>query len=262
RSLYTLFLTALSFFPPAVFLIRQGRPLGLRMPRSKAALPLSVLFPVFVTLTLLTNGVVNLLYALLTPALSLPPPQMPAFPSGFWSWVLYLLFTCVAAAFFEEFFFRGAVQGLLRSWGPRFAILVTTIVFTLMHGNLATLPTVFVLSLLLGYCAEASGSLRACVLLHAANNLLAVAFNFIQNKVGINIYYFIILSVLLIFVLWSLLALRSAAKRGRLAAWRLKKDAPSLSGAQSRLLRLLKVPLFTLALLCQLVLFIANTLVS
>ncbi|HEX2092543.1 MAG TPA: type II CAAX endopeptidase family protein [Longimicrobiaceae bacterium] len=85
------------------------------------------------------------------------------------------LLAVVAAPVMEEFVFRGLVQRHLeRRWGPAWAIFSTASLFALLH----LLPWVFPLHLLLGlsfgYAVYATRSIWAGVILHAANNSLAV----------------------------------------------------------------------------------------
>lgn len=85
--------------------------------------------------------------------------------------VTMILFAVVIAPLMEEYFFRGIVQaGLRRHIGPGLAIACTALLFSLLHGNVVDRPTLFAMSLLLGYIYERTGNLAAPVTMHALNN--------------------------------------------------------------------------------------------
>ncbi len=75
----------------------------------------------------------------------------------------------------EEILFRGFVlRGLLRRLTPGRAILWTAILFGAFHFDLYRLLPTTVLGLLLGWVAWTTGSLWPAMVLHAANNTIAV----------------------------------------------------------------------------------------
>lgn len=85
-----------------------------------------------------------------------------------------LLTMAVIPAVTEEAFFRGALlTGLLDGSRRVTAVLLTTLSFTLMHGNAANLPSLLVLSLLLTLLMFRTGSIAAPVMMHLVYNLTA-----------------------------------------------------------------------------------------
>ncbi|HVP39691.1 MAG TPA: type II CAAX endopeptidase family protein [Candidatus Saccharimonadales bacterium] len=77
-------------------------------------------------------------------------------------------------AFFEELYFRGYLLDRLgRHWGPLGALLAQTALFAPLHGPAA--PVAAVLGLLNGTLVLVGGSLWPGMVLHLANNLLALA---------------------------------------------------------------------------------------
>lgn len=147
----------------------EGRPRGAgRLP----LLPLLlVLPPVFVALNALASWGQRLLGGLL----GLGAPAPAALPAGLWPRAAFILASCVLAPLLEELFFRGGVLPALAPWGGHRAVVAGALLFTLLHASPAELPTVFVIGVLLGYVALFGGSALPCVLLHALNNLSAVA---------------------------------------------------------------------------------------
>lgn len=71
----------------------------------------------------------------------------------------------------EELLFRGWIQSRLRRFGRQFAMVMTALLFSLYHGNLAQIPFAFFAGLLLSYTAE-HYSLAWCMVLHMMNNLV------------------------------------------------------------------------------------------
>ena len=84
---------------------------------------------------------------------------------------------CFAAlpAFSEEWLFRGYVQTrLAQRWSPWLAILVSSLLFSVIHVDPAHVISVFPFGLWLGYISWRSGSIIPAMLAHAYNNSLAL----------------------------------------------------------------------------------------
>jgi uncharacterized protein len=100
------------------------------------------------------------------------------------------VFVCVIAPIAEEFFFRGFFFGVLRQWritvggrelGPWVAAVLTGILFGLAHTGSASsaqylIPLGF-LGFVLCLVRWRTGSLYPCMVLHSANNSLALGVN-------------------------------------------------------------------------------------
>ncbi|HVS71994.1 MAG TPA: CPBP family intramembrane glutamic endopeptidase [Phycisphaerae bacterium] len=105
--------------------------------------------------------------------------------------IAYFLLAAVAAPILEEFYFRGLLQTALagRSFGLRVAspadlqytpspahrfaaIALTSALFAAAHGSIDIYPTLFLLSLALGYTYERTNNLYAAITLHATFNTL------------------------------------------------------------------------------------------
>ncbi|MFT8887721.1 MAG: CPBP family intramembrane glutamic endopeptidase [Ethanoligenens sp.] len=106
------------------------------------------------------------------------PPSQPGLV------VLYVLFFCVLAPFCEEFIFRGVILQSLRPYGNGFAILFSSLLFAMMHGNLAQFPLAFLVGLALGYFVIQFDSIWATILMHASVNLMATVVNYVELRAG------------------------------------------------------------------------------
>ena len=82
----------------------------------------------------------------------------------------------IMAPLVEELLFRGAIQGhLLRKWKhPAGAIVLSSLIFGLVHGNWVQAPFAFVTGLALGWMYYRTGSLLPGILMHFVNNSAAV----------------------------------------------------------------------------------------
>lgn len=82
----------------------------------------------------------------------------------------------IMAPVVEELLFRGAIEGyLLRKWKhPAGAIVFSSLVFGVVHGNWVQAPFAFVIGLALGWMYYRTGSLLPGILMHFVNNSTAV----------------------------------------------------------------------------------------
>lgn len=82
----------------------------------------------------------------------------------------------IMAPLMEELLFRGAIQGhLLKIWkNPVWPIVVSSLLFGIVHGNPAQIPFAFVLGLALGWMYYLTGSIIPSILMHFINNGTAV----------------------------------------------------------------------------------------
>lgn len=97
-------------------------------------------------------------------------------------------FTCVAIvpALTEEFTFRGVILNYLRKYGDGFAVLVSSILFGLVHGNLVQIPFAFIVGLVCGYITIKTGTILPSVLLHLLNNGTSVLLDIAMKSVDNN----------------------------------------------------------------------------
>jgi membrane protease YdiL (CAAX protease family) len=83
-----------------------------------------------------------------------------------------ILSIVVAPAIFEELLFRGIIlNGFLRIYKTRNAILLSALLFGLIHLNVSQFFGGFTAGLLLGWVYTKTGSIIYCVIMHAFNNL-------------------------------------------------------------------------------------------
>lgn len=113
--------------------------------------------------------------------------------------ILMIISVSVIPPLVEEFLFRGVILGTLRKYGDGFAIIISSLMFGLAHGNFVQTPVTFVTGLILGYMTIYFKSIIPAMLLHFFNNLYAVAFDIAGNYISDNISILINAVVMLVF---------------------------------------------------------------
>lgn len=89
-------------------------------------------------------------------------------------WIV-LISVSVFAPFFEEWLCRGIIlRGLLKKMKPGWAIVISALVFGLIHMNLWQAIPAFIIGAILGYVYYKTGSLKLTMLMHCVNNTLSV----------------------------------------------------------------------------------------
>ena len=93
---------------------------------------------------------------------------------------LQILYVAAIPALVEEFAFRGVVLGVLRRYGDGFAIVASSLLFGLVHGNFIQIPFAFFTAVALGYAVVRTGSLVPAIVLHFLNNAASCVISFIE----------------------------------------------------------------------------------
>ncbi|MCL2508977.1 MAG: CPBP family intramembrane metalloprotease [Oscillospiraceae bacterium] len=79
----------------------------------------------------------------------------------------------------EEFAMRGVIMQPLRRFGDRFALVISSMVFALMHGNLVQIPFAFIAGIAIGYFTISTGTIWTGVIIHILNNLHSVVLTYL-----------------------------------------------------------------------------------
>jgi membrane protease YdiL (CAAX protease family) len=96
--------------------------------------------------------------------------------NNFGDYILSLFMLAILPAMFEETIFRGGLQNLLSRWwkAPILSIVVTAIIFSIVHGSYFGFLSRAVLGFLLGWMYYRTGNIWLNIIAHAANNAFAV----------------------------------------------------------------------------------------
>ena len=166
-----------SFLLPAAFLlsaIQLPRRWALPMRRPEALLLLCAVGCCLGT-SLLGGMLAQIISAITQALLGVAPVSADAaMPLGIPEMVIYALNIAVIAPVVEEILFRGVIMQSLRQFGDGFALLASSILFGLAHGNLLQIPNALVMGLAMGYFVLRTNSLWTGIVLHMVNNALAV----------------------------------------------------------------------------------------
>lgn len=86
-----------------------------------------------------------------------------------------LLTVCLIGPLAEEVIFRGAVERRLlqKNWNPWFAIVISALLFAVVHFNYAQAVTATVIGIFMGWVYYRTRSIWPTVLIHAVNNTVA-----------------------------------------------------------------------------------------
>lgn len=134
-----------------------------------------------------------------------------------------LIYAVIIAPITEELLFRGLILRTFQRTGRTFAIVASSMLFALIHGNfIQSIPTFFI-GLVLGYVTMRCGSVLPAILIHLVNNgyvmLLDELGNFLGDAVSyVEIGVLVIAVAAAIVVLWrerkqfALLSQRKAPK--------------------------------------------------
>ncbi len=101
--------------------------------------------------------------------------------------VLEFIVICVVPGFCEEFLFRGAILTNCLPFGRTNAILISSLLFAVMHQNFDQLLYTFVAGVIMGLVYERTGSIWSSTILHICNNLLSVITAAVASKLGIGV---------------------------------------------------------------------------
>jgi membrane protease YdiL (CAAX protease family) len=97
---------------------------------------------------------------------------------NFTDYILSVVVIAFLPALFEETLFRGGIQNLLSRWfkKPVLAIIVTSIIFSAIHGSYLGFLSRFALGFVLGWIYYRTGNIWLNIIGHFFNNAF-VAFN-------------------------------------------------------------------------------------
>ena len=137
-------------------------------------------------------GTLAILHGVTTPIISIIP--MPDFwkkvfleMAGDSTGVFTFLTIVIAAPVFEELIFRGIMlEGLLAKYSPVKSIVVTSILFGIVHLNPWQFVSAFALGLFAGWIFYKTKNLSFCIIIHATNNLISFIAGFFVNESNVD----------------------------------------------------------------------------
>ncbi|HPF37358.1 MAG TPA: type II CAAX endopeptidase family protein [Phycisphaerae bacterium] len=98
-----------------------------------------------------------------------------------YGWGLVFLLICIQPALIEELAFRGVILGGLRSaMDDRDAVLVSAMMFMILHLQILSILHLLLLGICTGYLRVRTRSLWPCVMMHFTHNSLVLLFEYLQ----------------------------------------------------------------------------------
>ena len=175
-GLLNMIVFAVALLVPTLFIMRFYRiPTSVALPMRRTPAHLTV-SGVFCTLGASVVGVcIAFILSAIISAATGATPTMPDFSPpdyGVAATIIFLISISVFPAVFEELLFRGVIMQSLRRFGDPFAMVVSAILFAMLHRNLLQGPNALITGLVLGYFTLRTGSLIPAIVAHFVNNLL------------------------------------------------------------------------------------------
>lgn len=116
------------------------------------------------------------------------------------------LFVAIIPAILEEIAIRGILLQPLRRFGDGFAIVVSAVIFSLLHGNMVQVPYTIIAGIYFGYVVVATGSLWPSIILHFLNNFYSVIVTTADSNFSITIANITTLGILGVMVVAGIFA--------------------------------------------------------
>lgn len=111
--------------------------------------------------------------------------------------LLFYITVAVLPAFVEEFAFRGVILKIMRKHSDSMAVMVSGVMFGLMHGNFTQIPFALVVGLVLAFITVKTNSLIPAIIIHFLNNGLSVTLSLLYTNTALSETMINIINVIL-----------------------------------------------------------------
>lgn len=101
--------------------------------------------------------------------------------------ILNIILLAAVPAILEELIFRGVILNGYKKFGAVKAMVITSLLFALIHGSMQQLVFPFLFGLILSFVAIKTGSVIAPIIIHFVNNALVVILNYVSFSFEIAI---------------------------------------------------------------------------
>ena len=146
-------------------------------------------------------------------------------PAGVWEFALTFVKTVVFAPILEELLFRGAIVHAFSDRSDRFKILISALLFALMHYSALSLPYTFVAGAVISFFAVKWRSLKYSIALHLCFNLTTFLLSVMAVMLAPDVYsavslvlFWVFLAVAAIGGLWLLIKARGRSYEAKPSA--------------------------------------------
>lgn len=111
-------------------------------------------------------------------------PQAITIPQDTAAFVLYFIHICILPPILEEIFVRGYILNALKPVGTTFAVVVSSVCFSLMHSSLENFLLYFVCGVILARVYLTFDSIFASMFVHFINNTMSFFILYFQQQVN------------------------------------------------------------------------------
>lgn len=160
-------------------------PLGTPYNKKAAAYLVIAFFPLVLVSTFVVNFISIIFQAIMGVSFSSGMENISINSIG--DFLLMTLFIAVVPAILEEVAIRGVLLQPLRRYGDGFAIVVSAVIFSLLHGNMVQIPYTVLAGIYFGYVAVATGSIWPSIILHFLNNLYSVISTTLNSNLSVEL---------------------------------------------------------------------------
>lgn len=108
------------------------------------------------------------------------PDNTELMASGAAEYIIQIFAVCLIPAIVEEFLCRGVLMRLLKTYGTATAILISALAFAVMHYDIHSFLSIFMLGILFSAIRLLTGSIWASVFAHFSNNFWAITLPLIK----------------------------------------------------------------------------------
>jgi len=99
--------------------------------------------------------------------------------------IISIFSVIIVAPIYEEIIFRGILlRGMAKKINPNIALVVSALLFAIVHMNIPQGINAFFLGLVVGFIYLRSGSIYLSIIAHLVNNLLALSVTFLFSLIG------------------------------------------------------------------------------
>lgn len=114
----------------------------------------------------------------------IPQPTPPIETGG--QYIAALVCVAVMPALVEEFLFRGVILRGYETMGRRVSVIMSGLLFALLHMSLSSLPAIIFLGIMISYIVQRSDSILTGMIYHFTNNTIAVTLVYASNTLLAN----------------------------------------------------------------------------
>lgn len=181
-------------------------PLGTTYNRKASACLVVMLLPLTLFSTLIINFISLMIQSFFGVGFTSGMEGMTV--NGVKDFLLMTVFIAIIPAVLEEIAIRGILLQPLRRFGDGFAIVVSALIFSLLHGNMVQIPYTLTAGIYFGYVAVVTGSVWSSIILHFLNNFYSVIVTFFGSNFNVAVANILTLATLGLMLVLGIFALK------------------------------------------------------